>query len=243
MADRHPRLITSSEGMEGSGKTRLGLTMPRTSTPDCAGGLWWLDFDYGLEGVEGADRVDVHKQYDMLAAEWMPEAQAKQYAKDVMRRFVADFREGITKRARSLVVDTHTAAWAGQRLARKDDAYVEMEEEFRSLIRMAYASPHTNVLLIHHLARDWKRNKEGKAYKGETWSRDGMDGIANMVQLAIRQRYVAPVKAGDTLVAAGRFEIDVLKCRDNIGLVGQTVPGMDFATLGAMVCPLIDWSR
>jgi hypothetical protein len=44
-------------------------------------------------------------------------------------------------------------------------------------------------------------------------------------------------------VAEGKFEIDVLKCRDNIGLVGATMPGMDFATLGAIVCPTVDWSR
>jgi hypothetical protein len=241
VADRHPRIILSSEGLEGSGKTRFALTAPRGE-----GGLWWQDFDWGLEGVEGADRVDEHRTYDLLAAQWMPEAEAKRYAKDVMKRFVADFREALAKKARTLVADTFTAAWAGQRLARGGeggDSYVEYEEEFRSLIRAAYASPHTNVILIHHLARDWKRNKDGKAYKGETWSRDGMDGIANMRQLAIRQKYTAPIVSGGQVAVPGFFSIDVLKCRDNIGLVGTTLPGMDFAMLGAMVAPAIDWSK
>lgn len=236
MADRHPRMILSTEGLEGSGKTRLALSGPRP--------LAYLDFDYGVEGVAGADAVDEHKTYDLLAAEWQPEAQAKRYAQEVMRRFIADFREALAKKMRTLVADTFTAAWAGQRLARgDDDKYVEYEEEFRSLIRAAYASPHTNVILIHHMARDWKRNREGKAYKGETYSRDGMDGIANMVQMAIRQRYIAPVKAGETLVSQGGFEIDFLKCRDNIGLVGTTIPAVDFPTLCAMACPTVDWSR
>lgn len=235
-AERHPRMILSSEGMEGSGKTRFALTCPRP--------LWWLDFDFGLEGVEGSDRVDEHRTYDMLAAEWKPEAEARRYAQDVMRRFIADFRAALAAKARSLVVDTFTAAWAGQRLARSEDKYVEMEEEFNSLIRATYASPHTNVVLIHHMQRDWKRNKDGKAYKGETWSRDGMDGIINKVQFAIRQRYVPPmVVPGVGMAEAGRFEIDVLKCRDNVGMVGTTLPGMDFPTLCAMAAPLIDWSK
>jgi hypothetical protein len=234
-------MVMSSEGEEGCGKTWLGLTAPRP--------LWWLDFDYGLEGVDGAERVDEHRTYDLLAATWQPEAQAKRHAQEVMRRFIADFREALAKKARSLVVDTFTAAWAGQRLARSDDKWVEMEEEFRSLIRAAYVGHHTNVILVHHLKDDWKKTADGKSYKSGTKSRDGMDTILNMVQLGIRQRYVKPVpeqRAGALVVAQaqpGRFELDVLKCRDSIGIVGQTFPAMDFATLCAMVAPAIDWSR
>lgn len=234
---RHPRLIISTEGLEGSGKTRFALSAPRPLT--------FLDLDYGSEGVEHAG-VDDHKTYDMLSAEWQPEGQARRYAQDVMKRFVSDFREALAKKVRSLVVDTFTAAWAGQRLARGGeggDSYTEYEAEFKSLVAAAYASQHTNVILIHHLTRDWKRNKDGKAYKGESYSRDGMDGIANMVQLAIRQRYVAPLVSQGAVAVPGRFEIDVLKSRDNIGLVGTTMPGMDFTMLGAMVAPAIDWSK
>jgi hypothetical protein len=219
--------------MEGSGKTHFALSAPRPLT--------YLDFDFGVEGVAGGTGI-THKTYDMLAATWMPEAQAKKHALDVMRGFVADFRAAIAAKERTLVVDTFTAAWAGQRLARADDKYIEMEAEFKSLVQAAYASPCTNLILIHHLRQDWKRDSAGKSYKGTTWSRDGMDGIANMVQLAIRQRYVAPVKVG-MLETPGRFEFDVLKSRDNIGLVGQTYPAMDFATLCGMVCPSVDWSK
>lgn len=240
MAERHPRMIVSTEGLESSGKTRFALSAPRP--------IAYLDFDYGVEGVQEstAPPPEVHEHYDLLAAAWQPEAAAKRHAQDVMRKFIEDFRKALAAKMRTVVADTFTAAWAGQRLARGGeggDSYVEYEEEFRSLIRAAYASPHTNVILIHHLARDWKRNKDGKAYKGETYSRDGMDGIATMVQLAIRQRYVLPQIAGGVRTTDGRFEIDVLKSRDNIGLTGATMPGMDFPTLCAMVAPSIDWSR
>lgn len=238
MAERHPRLIISTEGMEGSGKTHFALTAPRP--------IWWQDFDLGLEGVDGSDRVDEHRTYDLLAAQWMPDAEAKRYAKEVMRRFIAEFREALAKKMRTLVVDTHSAAWAGQRFARggeDGDKYDEYATDFYSLIAAAYISPHTNVILIHHLTREWKRTKDGKPYKGEAWVRDGIDGIANKVQLAIRQRFVQPMVQGGMRVADGRFEVDILKCRDNIGLVGTTLPAMDFATLGAVVCPTVDWSQ
>src|SRR4051812_10048428 len=99
VAKREARMILSSEGMDGCGKTRLALSAPRGDT-----GLRYLDFDYGVEGVEGGDDID-RKAYDLLAAEWMPEAEAKRYAQDVMRRFVADFREGLKLRMRTIVAD------------------------------------------------------------------------------------------------------------------------------------------
>jgi len=234
VGERHPRIIISTEGEPKSGKTHFALTAPRPLT--------YLDFDYGVEGVAGSGDID-RESYDLLAAMWQPEAQAKRYAQEVMRRFIADFRAALAKPVRTLVVDTFTAAWAGQRLARSEDRYVEMEEEFRALVRAAYASPHTNVILIHHMRPDWKRDSAGKSYKAGTVSRDGMDGIAAMVQLVVRQRYVAPVRAGEMLVSPGKFEVDMLYSRDNIGLTGQTYPGMDFATLCGVVCPSIDWSK
>ena len=72
------------------------------------------------------------------------------------------------------------------------------------------------------------------------------------MQLGIRQRYVQPIKNGaNEVVTKGRFEIDVLKARDNVGLVGSTMSwdpskkedGIDFVTLCTMACPSIDWSR
>lgn len=238
--ERQPRMIVSVEGMEGSGKSRFALTAPRP--------LWWLDFDFGLEGVDGADRVDVRHEFNVMAAEWMAPDAARRHMQETVRGFIEVFRDGIGK-ARTMVVDTFTAAWAAQRVGHPDDKYADLEQEFLGLLRLAYACPSTNVILIHHMKKDWKRTSDGKSYPAGTWSRDGMDGIANVVQLATRQRFVPPVpeqRAGEFVTqaaVAGRFETDILKCRDNIGLMGQTLPGMDFPTLCAMVAPTIDWSK
>lgn len=232
-------MIVSTEGMEASGKSRLALSAPRP--------VLYQDFDMGLEGVQGApdgpEPDFIYKTYHLsgVGAVGMDEARVRSQARSVIRDFIADYIAGLGK-VRTIVVDTMTAAWAGQRIARSEDKYVEMEEEFRSLIRSAYEQQQTNVILIHHLRQDWGRDGT-KSYKKATWSRDGMDSIANMVQLAIRQRYVPPTMAGKTVVVPGGFEIDVLKARDNIGLVGQTLPGLAFAELCGIVCPTIDWSK
>lgn len=225
--ERHPRMIMSTEGMEGSGKTHFALTAPKPTL--------YLDFDYGIEGVSAGDGVD-RRTYNLLPG-LMSEAELTRHVKREMERFIKDFHAGLGA-VRTIVVDTFTAAWKGQRLARAEDKYIEQEEEFKSMIRAAYACPSTNVIFIHHLQQDWARNQAGKPYKSQNWSRDGMDGIANAVQMAIKQRYVAPVGG-----VPGRFEIDVLKCRDNIGMVGQTLVGMDWETICLMAAPTVDWSK
>lgn len=231
--ERFPRMIVSTEGMEGSGKTRFALSAP--------GPTRYLDFDYGIEGVGAGNGIERRIPYNLPMG--LGPAEARRLAQEVMHKFIADFRGGLGT-VRTLVVDTFTTAWAGQRLANPKDErpYVEMEEEFKSLIRDAYACPSTNVILIHHMKQDWARKSDGTSYKSQNWSRDGIDGVLNMVQLGIRQRYVPPVNVGQ-LQTAGRFEIEVLKCRDNIGLVGTTQEDLDWVMTCTMACPSVDWSK
>lgn len=232
--ERKPRMLLSTEGLEGSGKTDFALRgTPRPLT--------LLDFDYGAEGLGGGDPALIagvtRKTYNLMGAFADDDAAIKKHVAEVMKRFVGDWRAAIDTKVRTLVVDTFSAAWAGQRVARSEDRYVEYEEEFKSLVRMAYASPHTHLILVHHLKPDWKRDSAGKSYKAGTFSRDAMDGVMTMVQLGIRQRYVAA-----TTAEKSRFELDVLKCRDNVSLVGQTYSDLDFQTLCSITCPSIDWS-
>jgi hypothetical protein len=230
---REARMIISTEGQEGSGKTDFALR--NTPRP-----VSFLDFDYGFEGLDAALLKGVErKSFNLLGPTLgLDESAMHKHAAGEMKRFLFEFAESIRKQYRTIVVDTFTAAWAGQRLSRKDDRYVEIEEEFRTMVRMAYVSPHSNLILIHHVKPDWKRDSSGKSYKAGTFSRDGMDGITTMVQLGIRQRFVQP-KDG----VPGQFEMDILKCRDRHELTGSTFPAMDFPTLCGLVQPGVDWSK
>lgn len=235
--ERQPRMIMSSEGGEGSGKSRFALSAGQGPV-NGAVGTRYLDFDYGIEGLPEPPGLE-RKVYNLPMGVSLDSREDRRVAQETMHEFLRDFRGALGK-FRNLVADTFTAAWAGQRLANPKDErpYNEMEEEFKGLIRDAYACHSTNVILIHHLKQDWAKSQNGQSYKAQTWSRDGMDGVLNMVQLGIRQRYVPPVGQ-----LAGRFELDVLKCRDNIGLVGSTHVGLDFPTLCMMACPAIDWTK
>lgn len=240
---RKPRMVISTEGLDGAGKTDFALR--NTPRP-----VLVLDFDFGCEGLGGADNAKLIEgveriEYNLLTQQSVggTDEMVRRHVTHEMKRFLTDFRKAIGDGVRTLVVDTFSAAYTGQRIARQDDHYLEMTEEFKSLVQAAYASDKTNLILIHHLKADWAKDKAGKSYKSGTYSRDGMEGIATMVQLAIRQRYVPPVKVGGKLIEDGRFEMEILKCRDQVNLVGQTIPAVDFPTLCTMAYPAIDWTK
>lgn len=239
---RMPRMIISTEGGEGSGKTDFAL---RTTPRPCV----YLDFDYGTEGVGGLDNEEMMQdveliQYDPFGPAYLDEEKEKQAAraKPEVDRFIKDFREAITAKVPTLVVDTFTVAWAAQRVGNPDKRYVEIESEFHGLVRSAFISPHTNLILIHHLKKDWLRTGDGKSFPSGTWSIDGMDGIKTKVQLAIRQAFKPPkIVQGQTLEEA-KFTTEILKARDNNSMVGFVQEGYpSFEELCTMVCPSVDW--
>lgn len=231
---RQPRMILSTQGLTSSGKTYFALQgVPRP--------VLLLDFDYGAEGLPAdvLDGVEV-RQYDLLAGTFKGESDARrdQIIREETERFLMDFREAIDTAAyRTIVTDTASVLWSGLRL-RYDKNYASAEEVMHSLIRAAYKSP-VNLTLIHHMTTIWARNAEGKSYKKHgSYERMGMENVDNKVQLAIEQRWVPPIPN----VSEGRFEITVLKCRDNKELEGTVLEGVDWQTLCSMAAPSVDWS-
>ena len=240
---RMPRMIASIEGAEGSGKTDFSLrTTPRPLT--------FLDFDYGTEGVGGFDNDDLMKgvdlkQYDPFGPAYLQEDKdtAAKRAKPEIDRFLEEFRDAVRNKVRTLVVDTCTVAWAAQRLANPEKRYVEIEAEFHGLIRSCFISPHTNLLLLHHLKKDWMRTGEGKSFPSGSYSIDGMENVKTMVQLATRMTFYPPVIVNGNVLKKPKFETEILKARDNNDMVGEIVDSPDFETLCCMVAPSVDWSK
>jgi hypothetical protein len=233
-------MILSTEGLTSAGKTYFALK--GTPRP-----VLLLDFDFGAEGLppEVLDGVEI-RQFDTMQGAFLGEsdARAQQLVKEEMTRFKAEFRAAITGADfRTIVVDTNSTAWQGQRIARKDDTYAVAEEEFLGLIRAAYKSD-KNLTLIHHLSTVWARSAEGKPYKKHgTYERIGMDNVDNRVQLAVKQAYTPAVKMDGATITEARFETTVLKCRDNKALEGETLEGVDWQTLCSLAVPDIDWSK
>jgi hypothetical protein len=237
MIERAPRMILSTEGLTSVGKTYFALKgVPRP--------VLLLDFDWGAEGLPAdvLEGVDI-AQFDTMEGAFLGESDARvqQLVKAEMARFLADYRKAITGgHYRTVVVDTCSTAWQGQRIARKDDTYAVAEEEFLGLIRAAYKSS-VNLTLIHHLTTQWARSAEGKPYKKVgVYERIGMDNVDNRVQLAVRQSWVAPNAA---LGVMGHFEATVLKCRDRKELEGETIADPSWQLLCSLAVPGIDWEK
>lgn len=238
-----PRAIVATEGNEGVGKSDWAL---RDTPRPCR----YLDFDYGLEGVGGADNDKLMKdvdvvQYDPFGSVGydVQEDEDVKKCREEIERFKKDWRKAIADKVPLLVVDTFTLAWKAQRVAYPNATWDKIESEFHGLVRAAYLSPHTNVILIHHLKKDWQKDSRGKSFPSGTYSRAGLDSVGTMVEIGIRQHYSPPQtnEMGQVIQKAKR-ELSIWKARQNIGLVGKRMPMVDWATLCTMVMPKVDWA-
>lgn len=232
---RQPRMLLSSRGLTSAGKTFFALN----GTPRPA---LLLDFDYGAEGLpaEVLEGVDI-AQYDLLAGAFKGESEQarKQIIVAETERFLADYRKAIDSgQYRLVVVDTASVLWSGLRL--RHETYADAEEVFLSLIRAAYKSHTTNLVLIHHMQTVWARSAEGKPYKKNgVFELVGGEFVESKVQLAVEHKFVAADRVMDT---PSRWETHILKCRDNKPLEGEVLVDVDWQTLCTMAAPSVDWS-
>lgn len=241
---RLPRMITTTEGLEGVGKSDWALRgTPRPCT--------FLDFDFGVEGIGGPDSDKLMKGVNVISYDPfgtvgydIEEDKDRQKCVEEIERFKKDWRKAINDKVPLLVVDTLTLAWKAQRVAYPQETWAKLESEFHGLVRAAYISPHTSLILIHHLKADWMKDSKGSSFPSGTYSRDGLNTIGTMVQLGIRQHF-APPTLGDNnvVVRPGKREYSIVKCRDNAALTGTRGPLVDWVTLCTLVAPKVDWAK
>jgi hypothetical protein len=236
-------MIASIQGPKGAGKTDIALRgTPRPLT--------FLDFDYGTEGIGSYDNDELLEgvnliQYDPFRGSYLGQDETTQAegAKPEIDRFLADFRAAIKDKVRTLVVDTFTVAWAAQRLGNPERRWVELDAEFHGLIRSAFISPHTNLILIHHEKKDWAKDASGKSFPSGSYSIDGMENIQTAMQLAIRMQHTPRQEVEGVVIQEPDFTAKILKARDNVDLVGHVEKGKpSFEDLCTLVCPSVDWS-
>ena len=242
---RMPRMIASIQGPKGSGKSDISLR--GTKRP-----VTYLDFDYGTEGIGGYENDDLLDgvnliQYDPFRGSYLEVEESEQAAtaKPEIDRFKRDFRKAVADKVGTLVVDTFTVAWIAQRVGNPDKTWAQLEAEFHGLVRSCFISPHTNLILIHHEKKEWGKSG-GKSYPTGAYTIEGLEGIDNMVQLAIRQKHIprqVVISDGrETEMQKADFTSEFLKCRDNVSLVGHVETGKpSFADLCVLACPLVDW--
>jgi hypothetical protein len=249
-----PRLCISTEGFDGTGKSRFALSAPKPL------GYYILDrgFEDPDEGVRDAlqlDRVEAGVyRYNRSGGS---EADLKDGAQEALSALKKDLRESIaSKRFRSYAIDTADEVWEILRLARYGRLekippmlYGPLNQEYRAAIINDFlrdvGGHGVNVIWVHKMKKEY-RNKIVRKANGEEsevgewtgrYERAGFKGFT----------YDAPnrlVHSKDLTVPVGqgRFSLTVTKCI-NAGLEGMVLPELDFPGFASMVFPQVDYEH
>jgi len=223
------RLVVALDGLEKSGKNHFAFTAPAP--------LAVISTDVGTEGV--IQKFQGLKEMWVSERKWSPPRrkdnleEAAAAGRRVWDALVEDYLVAM-KRARSIVWDTGTEFWEVLRVARfgkldqvKPHHYGPVNAEYRELLRMAYDSDHTNLIILHKRKDEYVNNE----YTGGT-RRAGFADTGFLVQVN-----------GTTWRGEGEvpdcFHMTIADCRHDPALAGVDLSGEDFtfARLATLVLP------
>ena len=147
-------------------------------------------------------------------------------------KFQADYYKGLGQ-ARTIIIDTATAAWELCRLAHflpewgriekiKNHHYTPLNSDFRNLLTAGYESD-CNVILTHKV----KKLYQGDSWNGK-WERAGFGDIEFACQVNVVTLFDSRTH---------EFKLQILKCTQNPLLVGEVLeaPMNTFAAVAQMV--------
>jgi hypothetical protein len=221
------RLIWRSYGPEKSGKNHFGLTAP--------GPIAIQSFDIGLEGV--AEKfVATGKDVRVCEYEFERNACSQADAAVICDQFVADF-DAALQHARTIVWDTETELWEMFRFAEFGENpqgvsttaprnYVKLNARYRDLIQLAYDTG-VNLQLIQKVKERWTENAKGSPVPSGVFEPTGFKEIGYLVQANLRHAWTKE----------HGFTIDVMNCRQNMGIAGETYEGFGFPELARAIFP------
>jgi hypothetical protein len=233
-----PRLIISVEGLDKSGKNNFAFGAP--------GPIGYLNFDIGDEGVieKFQDKKQILVPTNPYSTRFENDGKQKAEATKEYTRFKNDYLLSL-KRMRSTIVDTASETWELLRLARLGKLtqvmphhYVEVNQEYRDLIREAFDND-SNLILLHKLKAEWKNGADGKGNKTGRFERAGFaeTGFLVMINLRMWREEIADREEGDL-----GFRCQVLNCRQNPEIQGLVLMNemISFGMIGSMVYPEMD---
>ena len=135
--ERPYRLVASVSGREKVGKTHFALTAPDP--------IFFINIDIGAEGVLDKFQAEGKKIY--LYDVRVPRTAPKDYYVPMWESLKKVFEKACQVGAGSIVVDTASEVWELARLAKfgkltqvMPQHYVEVNNEFREILRLAFPS-------------------------------------------------------------------------------------------------------
>jgi hypothetical protein len=224
------RLIVRSYGPEKSGKSHFALTGP--------GPVAIQSFDIGMEGVVEKFRRE-GKEVRYTEYEFDKQDQSQEAAIEIRDRFIEDYELALTM-ARTIQWDTETELWELFRYAEfgeMSDApknYVALNAKYRDLIQRAYDS-HVNLQLIQKVKERWgtikKVNRDGRSV-------DSPYPTGEMEPTGFKEAgYIVQANLSHSWNVERGFVVNVLNCRQNMGVAGQEYEALTWPELGQLVFP------
>lgn len=217
------RIVASTAAVEKCGKTHWALTAP--------GPIGAISTDTGTEEVAKRflkDKRIVIRQFksadELKEMGGQPGVRQARYEKewstmrDCMRAIIDN------PKFRTMVIDTGTEAWELCRLAAfgklsqvMPQHYVEVNAEFRAIVKAAYERKDLNVIWVHKMKKEYKTNSSGKDNWSGKYERSGFGDMPFLVDINIRQYYD---KTNST------FGIEVMDSRINmLDVAGSQMEG------------------
>ncbi|MBW2622644.1 MAG: AAA family ATPase [Deltaproteobacteria bacterium] len=205
------RVVASVAGREKTGKTHFACTGP--------GPVIFFNIDIGTEGVVGKFQ-ESGKQvfvYDVRVPKGAPQDTYKTMWTDFRTRVDAAYglKEG------TIVMDTGTEAYELARLAHfgkltqvMPHHYVEVNSEWRELMRLAYDST-MNTIFIHKMKPKWVNNQRTSEY--ETAGFNEMDYLTQVNLIMYRE----DIEGG----GMPNFSAFIKDCRQNPKISGTVLRG------------------
>ena len=260
VAPRSASAVIQISGLEGTGKTSWALTAPKP--------LFYQGTDFGADGViqkaegqiirpsRGEYKLEIPHAYRAFVEKQETESERKaregQLANYVHENFYKpffdDYVKAIKAGVRSVVWDTALEVWENTRLSvygrtatNRDDLKAEANAKFREMVRLANVNGIV-LIMINHLKPKWESyyDQSGNIKWRVTtdYEMQGFDKAPFLVTASLWTKMTpAPPGAADRVPS---FELVVKKCRDNVELVGETLPAMPFEELMGVMIPSVE---
>ena len=227
-AETRYRLIWRSWGLEKAGKNHFGFTAP--------GPVFGQYFDPG--GVEGVAEKFIKgevegcepKEIQACFYRFKKDSDDQDAAREVMEQFTSDYKIALES-ARTIQWD-ETEFWACVRFANfgresgMPRDYGPINAFYRGLLQDAYDAG-VNLQLIQKVKEVWKENKRGDSVPSGDYAPQGFK----------EANYVVQMNLCHTWEKGQGFGVQVVNCRQNMEMAGETFYNTNFTEMAMQVFP------
>lgn len=254
-------LVITIQGGTGVGKTGFALGGQVEGQMGAPGPLAYINFDEREDGTiqkaRDAGRVIYPATFPVEIPPFadpkdraIHSERAEQIRTQVWSKFVVAATAAPSIGMRSVVIDTEGECWALRRLSEAgrilkvpESAYPEINQDYIELFKKIRRSG-VVLVIIRHVKEETLEETDEKGYKklrrtGRMLP-EGMKKITQIADACIEVLYEPPYRTNDKIVKEQRFGVRILEAKQNKGMIGRVIWGIDFPSLACLLKPAVD---